>query len=73
MVDQAEFTERGPYEKGFAAVFAREIAPKLGDLEDERLELFNQRGVRLLVTIAATVLCAIIAAGDRRKRGLRIL
>lgn len=34
------FTEREPYERGFGEVFDRDIAPRLDDLEAERIERF---------------------------------
>ena len=61
MADHPSFTERGPHEKGFAAVFDRDIAPRFEELERERLALFQQRKFRLLVTIAATAAGAIMA------------
>ena len=60
MVKGPTFTEHGPNEKGFGEVFARQIAPKLEELERERLTLSSQRKYRLLVTIAATAVGAII-------------
>lgn len=61
MADYPTFTEHGPYEKGFAEVFAREIAPKLEELERKRVALFHRRKIRLLATIAATAAGAITA------------
>lgn len=39
------FTERAPIEAGFAEIFAREVAPRLDALEQER-QHFNRRGWR---------------------------
>ena len=50
----ATFTERDPYEKGFAAVFDRLIAPKLDELETARLELDREHWRRLRIAIVGT-------------------
>ena len=56
----ASFTEREPYEKGFAEIFDRMIAPKFDDLENERVELYGKRRRRMLIAIAGTALLAIV-------------
>lgn len=58
MAASATFTEREPYERGFAEVFDRDIAPRLDDLEAERVDRFAKRKVRLKITYVA---CAILA------------
>ena len=60
MADIPQFTEREPYEKGFAEVFARHIAPKLADLENERLGIFRKRQKRKVVTIAVVAVVAVL-------------
>lgn len=52
------FTEREPYERGFGEVFDRDIAPRLDDLEAERVDRFTKRKVRLKITFVG---CAILA------------
>ncbi len=59
MVAAIRFSEREPHEQGFAEVFDRDIAPRLDDLEAERVDRFAKRKVRLRITLAA---CAIAAA-----------
>lgn len=54
MVNTPHFTEKEPYEKGFAEIFDQQIAPKLEDLEEKRLALLEKRRVRILLTILAT-------------------
>lgn len=61
MAGSVRFTEREPYEQGFAAIFDRDIAPRLDDLETVRVARFAQRKARLKITIAACVAAA--AAG----------
>ena len=56
----ATFTEREPYERGFAEIFDRMIAPKFDDLEIERLELYRERRRRLIITIVGTTLVAVL-------------
>ena len=53
MAASATFTEREPYERGFAEVFDRDIAPRLDDLEAERVDRFAKRKVRLKITYPA--------------------
>ena len=60
MSDIPHFTEKEPYEKGFAEVFAQRIAPRLEDLETERLGTFRKRQKRKVVTIAVTAALAVL-------------
>ncbi len=62
MTTASTFTEREPYEKGFAEVFVQDIVPRLDELERERLALFEKRRVRILITIVATVIGAGLSA-----------
>lgn len=62
MADTPHFTEKEPYEKGFAEVFAQRIAPRLEDLETERLGIFGKQQKRKVITIAVVVALAILAA-----------
>ncbi len=59
MTTALTFTEREPYEKGFAEVFVQDIVPRLDELERERLALFEKRRVRILI---ATVIGAGLSA-----------
>jgi len=59
MAASVGFTEREPFERGFAEIFDREIAPRLDDLEAERLDRFARRKVRLRITIAAAAVLAV--------------
>lgn len=66
----ATFTERDPGEAGFAAVFSREIAPRLAALEEQRLSILIRRRNRLLgvAGVALGILAAIWAGlGDERE------
>lgn len=53
MTKQPTFTEREPHEAGFAEIFDREIAPRLGEVEEQRLGLRKQRMKRIMITAAA--------------------
>ena len=53
-----KFSEREPYEKGFADVFDRQIAPGLAQLEEERLAL--RRSLLLRAILPALALIATI-------------
>ena len=53
MAEQPTFTERKSHEAGFAEIFDREIAPKLGEVEKRRLGLREQRKQRVIITAAA--------------------
>lgn len=57
------FTEQEPWERGFAAVFDREIVPQLPALEKERLAILGKRTMRLrlLAGVLVVVLGAIAA------------
>ncbi len=55
---QPTFTEREPYEKGFADVFARDIAPKLDDLERERLAIYQKRRNRIIIACVGYAVAA---------------
>jgi hypothetical protein len=59
-VPRPTFSEREPYEQGFARIFDREIATRLGELEAERLRLKKVRAIRLTLAVIAGV--AILAA-----------
>ncbi|MGP9821493.1 DUF3137 domain-containing protein [Salinarimonas sp. NSM] len=49
------FTESAPWERGFAAVFARDVAPILPKLERERLAILGRRRLRLRIVAAVVV------------------
>ncbi|WP_029031603.1 DUF3137 domain-containing protein [Salinarimonas rosea] len=49
------FTESAPWERGFAEVFAREIAPLLPKLERERLAILGRRTRRLRIVGAVAL------------------
>lgn len=61
MTNTPHFTEREPYEKGFAKIFVEQIAPKLEDLEQERFVLLKKRRVRLLIAIILMIIGARIS------------
>ena len=63
MIAEPTFTERGHYEKGFAEVFEREIAPKLDEAEQRRLERVRRTKLRIVygIGIALGVLAVLIA------------
>ena len=56
------FTEREPYEKGFAEIFVQDIVPRLDELERERRALFEEYRVRIRYTNVATVIGAGLSA-----------
>ena len=62
MTNMPHFTETEPYEKGFAAVFDEQVAPKLQDLEAERLALHKAWQKRLMITIGGTLFFFFVAA-----------
>ena len=62
MADIPRFTEREPYEKRFAEIFARHIAPQLVDLENERLGIFRKQQKRKVDTIRITMSLAVLGA-----------
>lgn len=63
------FTEQEPGEAGFSAVYAREIAPRLGPLEKKRLSILVRRRNRLFAVggVALAALAAIWAGLEDRE------
>ncbi len=61
MTEPPTFTERESHEAGFAAIFEREIAPKLAAVDERRLALRQRRKQRIIVTVAAAAAAAVIA------------
>lgn len=55
------FEETKPWEQGFAAVYAQEIAPGLAELERRRLAVLARRNRRLLLLAAAAIGGAVVA------------
>lgn len=51
------FTEKAPIERGFAAVYAERISPRLDELEAERIRLQGKarRGVLVALAVAAVI------------------
>lgn len=58
MTEPPTFTEREPYEAGFAEIFSRDIAPKLEEAEESRLGYIEERRRRLKITVIATAVTA---------------
>jgi hypothetical protein len=57
----AKFSEREPYENGFARIFEAEIAPGLAGLESERLRLKKERTLRLVIGVLAGIAILAVA------------
>lgn len=58
----ASFTEREPYERGFAEVFDNDIAPRLAELEAERQARHKQYRQRLSGAVIGLPLLALLIA-----------
>ena len=58
---QPSFTEREPYEKGFAEVFRRDIVPKLEPLERDRLKLLPKRRWKVFLSVILTMFPAFLS------------
>ena len=54
MTAKPRFIEREPHEKGFAEVFADEIAPKLHELELSRIGRWRETKMRAAAVAAAS-------------------
>lgn len=62
MTTSRQFTETEAYEKGFAEVFEKQIAPRLDGLEADRLALHDAWQRRLVITIGAAAFLLMAAA-----------